>query len=48
MDRSKRLIVFIVVILIIILGKVMFDVIEDLNELSRIMEYPLPNEEQYE
>ena len=48
MVRNKRLIVFMVVILIMILGKIMFDVIDDLNELSRIMEHPLPNEKQYE
>ena len=44
MVRNKRIIIFIAVILILIMGKVMFDVIDDLNELSRIMEYPLPNE----
>ena len=43
MVRSKRIIIFIAVILILIMGKIMFDVIEDLNELSRIMEHPLPN-----
>ena len=44
MVRNKRIIIFIAVILILIMGKIMFDVIDDLNELSRIMEYPLPNE----
>ena len=44
MVRNKRIIIFIAVILILIMGKVMFDVIDDLNELSRIIEYPLPNE----
>mgnify|MGYP003125721568 CR=1 FL=1 len=42
--NSKIILYLLVGILILLLGKLTIDIANDLDELSRIMEYPLPNE----
>lgn len=42
--NSKIILYLLVGILILLLGKLTIDIANDLDELSRIMEHPLPNE----
>ena len=44
-EKKKWIIAMIVILLIIALGEYMCGALQDLNELSRIIEHPLPNEE---